>query len=198
MKPFKPNKQQLEVITNGCTKLWIPLEKDGKGYSEYTHISTCDVCRNVSRVNVLLVCKACVQKLTSPLQQNEEYFVQEKFSDITDTYEESTNPATGFSYGKRGTVVLYKSTHKFNDDHIVWTSAEQMTEEQSRFKFKVTEVEVEHVQGICGNRKAELAGKSDNWLGYITDEFIDWYDRQYPEHPYASGPRGFLVTIERI
>ncbi len=54
MKPFLPNKQQLEAIANVATKLWIPMPPHPSSY--------------------------VVRLKDSPLQPNEQYFVQEDFT----------------------------------------------------------------------------------------------------------------------
>lgn len=205
MKPFRPNKQQLEALGKVATKLFIPLGEHTarivlgvlETYDGIVH----ELCVNGNpyEKDILLIegmlesgiydteymlrffnsCDLLDIEFYSPLQPNEEYFVQVE--------QVETGPCAGIpSLGVPAMDVVTATV-----------PADQMTEEQSNYKFRVTGVEVEQLHEIY-----ERGGGWDLLSLYpsasITDDFIDWYDRQYPEQPYSIDPRGFLVTIERI
>jgi len=176
MKPFQPNPQQLEAITNGATKLWIPAKHDIANVSTDT-ITFLTLANEEQTWNL-----SEYLAVFSPLQPGESYFVQEEFSDLM-----------------KDSIWYKRVIDKVPEVSCkLWKPADQMTEAQSQYKLTVTDVEVKSVQDNYGNDKAELAGQSDNWLGYADDKFEQWYDSQYPNQPYSSSPTGFLITIERI
>ena len=171
MRPFQPNPQQLEALANGAVKLWMPL-KGVRSTDKLQHMTT--VLATFIDEEGNLVVKDV------PLQPGESYFVQEEFIE---------DPSQ----------IIYKANFsKSNQDLEDWQPADQMIEAQSQYKLTVTDVEVKSVQDNYGNDKAELAGQSDNWLGYVDDKFEQRHDSQYSNQPYSSNPTGFLVTIERI
>jgi len=161
MKPFKPNPQQLGAIANGCTKLWIPLKSSYQDGKLLTYYGDC----KDEYDNDEFVYKH------SDIQPNGEYFVQEEFGDL---------------FGD----VVYKANIS-KPIQGLFNPANQMTEQQSRFKFKVTGVEVKQVQNVnLGEWQEVKKGLT------ISESLSLWHDSQYPQQLYNSNPWGFLIDIE--
>lgn len=173
MKPFLPNQQQLEAISNGATKIFIPIDVP-KGFLFYklrfnngwtvSHFNKEEVTRQV----------------ISPLEKGKPYFVQEEHS--------MNGGFPLYTTDFRDSMEL----QKFDD----YTPADQMTEEQSRLKFTVTDVEVRQSKSIDIVTVQDLRGSFT--IAYNKFRFGMWHDRQYPEQPYSQNLHGFLVSIERI
>jgi len=173
MKSFQLNPQQLEVITNGATKFWVPCDIGGIEEMEDYYVNQ----HLEYHLNGDLV------KELSPLQPGESYFVQEDCAINDDGFImyqcDCSEP------------ILNISTYT---EH---TPANQMTEAQSKYKFTVTDVEVKQVQDIYEEDGGWLLFSIMPNVS-ITNDFQEWHDSQYPDQPYSSNPTGFLVTIERI
>lgn len=167
MKPFKPNPQQLKAIDNGCTKLWIPVK-----HTILTITDETTTFLTLAKEEQTWDLKEYINVFSS-LQPNEDYFVQEEFIE---------DPSQ----------IIYKSDFfQSTQDLEDWTSANEMTEQQSRYKFRVIGVEVKLVQDLTALGFSFLAP-------HIEDGYVKWHDSQYPDTPYSSNPHGFLVDIERI
>ena len=188
MQPFKSNKQQLDALEADATKLWIPIP-------DLVHIPTVGEMLGRPLSNRFI---GNLITTYSPLQPGEQYFVQEEFKEMPPT-RSITN-----RYGRQEVAYLYKSTYTFNGSHIDWQPTDQMTEQQSRFKFTVTNVEIKQVQDISVADYIGLGftdggtGGSIYFNGTAQESLDEWHDSQYPNTPYSSNPHGFLVSIERI
>jgi len=201
--PFQPNKQQLEAIARGATKIWIPIDSSVHSIIkkpdsfESARKFPCDCggvfpiggCTDCYNTGIIfdLDCE-CMKEFVleySPLQPEKPYFVQEEFDRL----------------GRRGHT-LYKQANPGSEHITAWQPADQMTEAQSQYKFTVGNVVVKQVQYltigdgqdlITSINQPHISLNDGTWAKYFTD----WHDSQYPEQPYSQKPCGFLVTIER-
>lgn len=159
MKPFKPTYEQVKLINRGVSKLWIPMNED----------IWCLL--SIASDEDVIQCN-------SPLQSNEEYFVQQSFFYGKGTHADQINYIDSYL------------TEKVLGERVI--SADQMTESQSRFKFKVTNVEIKQAF------KLSLLDTSLRELGCYASSFIEWHNEHYPNELYNKNLYGFLISIERI
>jgi len=177
MQPFKSNKQQLDALEADATKLWIPIP-------DLVHIPTVGEMLGRPLSNRFI---GNLITTYSPLQPGEQYFVQEDFFET-----------------EGGNMLHRVNFTKFKTTKNSWQPADQMTEEQSQYKFTVTSVEVKQVQDISIADYIRLGftdggtGGSIYFNGTAQESLDEWHDSQYPNTPYSSNPHGFLVSIERI
>jgi len=115
-----------------------------------------------------------IKQQDSPLQPGESYFVQEKQLNVD-------------------VIVGYQNGYPIEQLRDI--PADQMTEEQSQYKFTVTGMELKQVQDLLLREMVSLGIKNETAM---TERFVPWYDIQYPDKPYSSNPAVFLITIERI
>ena len=177
MKPFKPNKQQLEALNKGATKLWIPFSN-----TALDHFSNSDnlghdfvwedpehIGHFVSGVEVF-----------SPLQPNEEYFVQGELDCPGDCNMSAPCQVCGSNGQFIGTALT--TIAKFRV-----TGAEVKKALQDHTNWSELGIPVERIYP-----------HEEDGMPVKVYNVEQWHDSQYPKQPYSSNPNGFLIGIERI
>lgn len=191
MNPTQLNKHQTDAVLAGSTKLFVPIDTSvhSINITDRTFESARNFPCDCGGVFPIAGCTDCYNKGVifdldceceeefilkySPYQPKEQYFVQEEF----------TNEIN----------VIYRLGGPYGIGW--WTSANQMTEDQSRIKFTVADVEVKPVQELELRQMVAMGIKNETAM---TERFVPWHDSQYPDQPYSTKPIGFLVSIERI
>lgn len=189
MKPFEPNKEQLEAIINGATMLWIPVnnnvfdidiqsngmisyEEHGDEYIVFANETVEDFIYN-----------------HSPLQPNEQYFIQEHSCSYCDGTDFIYEPKPLNDYRCTHCDSLHECDHELQQPH-------QMQEHQSNIKLKVTNVEAKQIQHLTMGEWFSLVENDRKYFG-DTVAHRNWHDNQYPNQPYDTNPIGFLITIQK-
>lgn len=148
------NQYQLESLSNGATALLFVVEDERL-------IDIWENKRHSDEDTKMFL------NLFSPLQPNQEYYVQEEFVDA---------PMMG---------MLFK-----NDNALVcnnWLPASQMTYEQSRYRFTVKSIEVKRVQELTQEEWVKMNRLPSSYL----------FNEQYGQGTYESNPYIFYVVIEK-
>jgi len=180
MKPFKPTKHQLESIKSGATKLWVPLTNQ-----------LVTLCLSDPLEKDLSMFKAFIVKY-SPLQPNEQYFVQEDYFNIDKSrcsciMTQALKYASDYDFSNS----IFENEQLIESQHMDWY--------QSRFKFTVTNVEVKQVQDLSLHDIIAVGlNINDRYPDGLPKAFGRWYDSQYPNQPYSTNPTGFLVSIKYL
>jgi len=180
MNPIQLNEQQIEALNNGATKFWFPLSNlaldqysnsDDLGH-DFTWENPEHIGHWVSGVEVF-----------SPLQPNEQYFVQEQTECPGDCNMGQACQLCGSNGQFIGTVDYMPNS--------------------CSIKFTATDVEVKHVQDIVYWSELGLFPVKQYphpESGIKVSEYRPnyWHDSQYPDQPYSQNPVGFLISIKRI
>ena len=138
-----------------------------------------------------------------PLQIGNEFYLQEEFSieyeDLNKDY-----PVPELDIVEH---VLHKSDYDFTQpylnplfpssdmllDSIDWQPASKMTQEQSRYKGKVTDIKIARIQDISIKQLLKLGFKDTGSYIYYGNEELDvpdWFNNQfnskYEDNPYVA------------
>lgn len=197
------NKYQIKALENGTTMLWIPIDKE---YIRYRVKELSEPVEPYIEFEYSI-------KDKSPLQIGQEYYVQEEFRTIKKVARKYSRVIWAIKNTWGNT---HKSTTIYKNNSLgtkpkIWQDASEMQEHQSRFKFRVTNIQVKqlycleykHLLGlgvddtpcIVGqNQEEEHQWKKDACF----QNFYKIWSESYPELPWETNPYGFLVTIERI
>jgi hypothetical protein len=179
MKNLQITRQTAKTLSDGATMLLMPIDKD------ITKIENGRIEWNGRDENVWHQEIEPFITCFLPIQAGDEFYCQEDFI--------ACNQPNTF---------WYKADNRPNNNEFFWQPASEMTEQQSRFKFKCVDVEIKRVQDLINDEIFAVGLNVDS--KYWNDECSDisssgewlnnWLNDQHGSDFYESNP--FVALIK--